>query len=85
VAIAVAAFGVGSTLVFEIDLFDGNPADWQIAGLWTSRVGIAVAAAWLTLALNGRWCPERSWIDRSGRVLGVLWIGMSVLASWDGS
>jgi hypothetical protein len=30
-----------------------------------------VAAVWLTLALSHAWRPEPSWIDRSGRVLGV--------------
>jgi hypothetical protein len=84
--VVVSGFSVGSVLTFlhEPVMFDGNPADWLIAGIWTPRVGLAVAAAWLTLRLNSRWCPERGWIDRSGRVLGVLWIGMGLLASWDG-
>jgi hypothetical protein len=38
-----------------------------------------VAAGWLTLALLGRWRPEKSWIDRLGRVLGVGWIIANVL------
>ena len=33
-----------------------------------------VAGAWLVLLLAGWWRPEPSWIDRSGRVLGFLWI-----------
>jgi hypothetical protein len=36
--------------------------------------GSAVAAVWLVAALGGRWRAERSWLDRSGRVLGVFWI-----------
>ena len=31
-----------------------------------------VAGSWATLALSGRWRPEPSWIDRSGRILGVV-------------
>ncbi|MDG3006867.1 hypothetical protein [Paludisphaera mucosa] len=39
----------------------------------------AVVGAWLATALSGRWRPERSWIDRLGRVLGAAWIGVIVL------
>jgi hypothetical protein len=35
---------------------------------------LAVAGAWLALALSGRWRPEPDWLDRAGRVLGLLWI-----------
>lgn len=42
--------------------------------------GPAVAAAWTVLAVSGRWRPERSWIDRLGRVLGWSWILISLLA-----
>lgn len=42
--------------------------------------GPAVAAVWVVLAVAGRWRPERSWIDRLGRLLGVLWIAISALA-----
>ena len=40
----------------------------------TGQIGFGVLIAWTTLALAGCWCPERNWIDRSGRVLGVVWI-----------
>ena len=43
--------------------------------------GYAVAAAWLALAVAGRWRPERSWIDRLGRVLGVAWIVITAAAT----
>jgi len=45
------------------------------------HAGLAVAIAWLTLALGGRWRPERSWVDRSGRVLGVAWIASAILCA----
>jgi hypothetical protein len=38
---------------------------------------LAVAAAplaWLSLIATRRWNPEPSWIDRLGRILGVLWM-----------
>jgi len=40
----------------------------------TGNIGFGVLIAWTTLALTGCWRPEASWIDRSGRLLGVVWI-----------
>lgn len=37
-------------------------------------VGIAVAATWCPLLLSGRWAKPADWIDRVGRVVGILWI-----------
>ena len=37
--------------------------------------GLAVAAAWLGVALAGRWRRPEDWIDRLGRILGWGWIG----------
>ena len=42
----------------------------------------AVAGAWLALALSGRWRPERDWLDRTGRVLGVCWIVAPFIVAW---
>jgi hypothetical protein len=39
------------------------------------NTGLVVAAAWMSLLLSGRWVAEPSWIDRAGRICGVLWIG----------
>jgi hypothetical protein len=36
----------------------------------------SVALAWLALALSGRWHAERSWIDRSGRIVGACWLAL---------
>jgi hypothetical protein len=51
-------------------------ADWGPQLLFSSAVSPAtpVAAAWVTLALAGRWHPEPSWIDRLGRAFGILWV-----------
>jgi len=37
-------------------------------------VGLAVAATWIVLFFSGRWRRSADWIDRMGRVVGVLWI-----------
>ena len=38
-------------------------------------VPATVVVAWLALALSTKWKAEPSWIDRSGRLLGLLWAG----------
>ena len=47
-------------------------------GVTLRDTGLAVAAVWMTLLLTGRWRAEPSWIDRAGRILGVLWIGYCI-------
>ena len=37
-------------------------------------IASAVPLAWVSLIATRRWFPEPSWIDRSGRVLGALWM-----------
>ena len=39
-------------------------------------IGGVVLGAWGALAASRRWRAERSWIDRLGRVLAVIWIGL---------
>ena len=45
-------------------------------------IGTAIAASWILLLVSGQWRPERSWIDRAGRVLGWFWIAALPLTSW---
>ena len=42
--------------------------------LYGAAVGAAVTGAWILLAISGRRRPERSWLDRSGRLIGGFWI-----------
>jgi hypothetical protein len=46
-----------------------------------NMIGAGVALSWLILWLGGGWRPGRTWIDRTGRVLGWLWI-VGGLAMW---
>jgi hypothetical protein len=49
---------------------------WEfLTGQMVGKAGLAVAAAWLGLALAGRWRRPEDWIDRLGRILGWGWIG----------
>ncbi len=43
--------------------------------------GPVVAMTWLGLVLSRRWQPEPSWLDRLGRVIGVLWL-LTLLCDW---
>jgi hypothetical protein len=42
-------------------------------------VGAAVLGAWSVMAMSGRWKCQRSWIDRTGRLLGIFWIGLFLI------
>ena len=53
-----------------------------VVASFSTPCGYAVGAVWLVLALSRRWRPEKSWIDRLGRALGVAWIATTALAAW---
>jgi hypothetical protein len=64
----------------------GNPG-WMLLDMdhflnTMAMIGAAVAASWLLLFVSGQWRPERSWIDRLGRVIGWYWIAIMPLTSW---
>ncbi len=44
------------------------------------NAGKMAAALWIWQAAAGRWRPERSWIDRTGRGLGIALILLDLLA-----
>jgi hypothetical protein len=41
-------------------------------------VATAVLVAWLVLLAIGCFRPERDWVDRAGRALGIYWIALAV-------
>ena len=45
---------------------------WVLEASW--QVALGVFITWSILALSRQWQPEPSWIDRMGRILGLLWI-----------
>jgi len=46
-----------------------------------ANVGAAVLLVWLVTWASGRCRPEPSWVDRSGRVLGAIWVCTALLAA----
>ena len=63
--------------LFAGALFDFRYLFYSIPGD-QMRVGFAVIGAWVMLLLTRAWRSEATWLDRSGRVLGWLWIGMLI-------
>ena len=55
------------------------PFSGRLLTAYGDQVGFAVAGAWLSLLLAGRWRPERTWIDRAGRALGWIWLSLAVV------
>jgi hypothetical protein len=84
----VAASCVG-TMAMAIDAswftahYLASPDSWDGLSILTTvnsaDVSFAVAGAWLMLASLGLWQAERGWLDRSGRFLGMAWIGVAVI------
>ena len=55
--------------------------DWtfDVAYAGANATTIAILASWTTLLLVGAWRPAADWLDRSGRLLGGLWIAYGLL------
>ena len=71
---SVATLGFGALF---LALEYHRPTWHEIAFEQTAyAMGCSVASAWIVLALTGRWRALPTWIDRSGRLLGVYWIAM---------
>ncbi len=66
---------------FSPELWFGSRHFPMFAANLTFACGLAVAVVWIILWLSGLWRGERSWIDRLGRVLGMLWIAISAIVS----
>lgn len=60
------------------------PLTLAVVGVVASS-GLVIAACWLVMLAVGRWRPEPSWVDRSGRFLGACWIAMHIAAALTGS
>ena len=79
--VALAWVGLSAGLIFG--LVSAFPA-WRFDGLSFVQefivahvfplVGVAVASTWSQLLLARRWTRPADWIDRAGRVVGILWI-----------
>jgi hypothetical protein len=48
---------------------------WNLTTHWG---GLAILAVWITQAVAGCWRPAPVWIDQSGRLFGLFWVGAYV-------
>lgn len=69
-------------LVVGVPAEPGNDAFNRVVRWWPFSIGTAVFVLWTGAWLARRWRPERSWIDRAGRVIGVLWIACFLSWTW---
>jgi hypothetical protein len=48
----------------------------------SSRITVALIAVGTIMLLSRRFRPERSWIDRTGRIVGLLWLTLAACRGW---
>jgi hypothetical protein len=77
-AVCAAVTGLGGYVLVALKHVKGL-GGWLLVEVSILPVGVAVAAAWVNLAVSGLWRPENQWIDRLGRVAGVCWIAVTFL------
>ncbi len=71
------AMATGGAIVLSLWLFRTVSISSADSSYWpfvVGRIGPAVVTVWIALILFRRWKPERSWIDRTGCVLGAYWV-----------
>jgi hypothetical protein len=56
-------------------------SDYTAQAIDLNGTAKAIAAAWLILALSGRWRPERTWVDRLGCLIGLAWIALETVGN----
>jgi len=84
IACCAATIGVvicGTWVLVQLVASKADPARDDFLGegyirRYADQVGFTVIGAWLAMVLIGSWRPLPCWIDRLGRTLGLLWIGM---------
>jgi hypothetical protein len=79
----VTAMDAISWTIYGMQLEPRHVRD-MLARYWRGAspdLGPAVALTWLGLVLSRRWRPEPGWLDRFGRVIGVLWL-LTLLCDW---
>jgi hypothetical protein len=76
-SLSAIALGLACHGAFNAVHSESQEGMWAIERLWSEGVQLTpafVTGAWVGLVLTGRWSNERSWIDRSGRLLGAYWL-----------
>jgi hypothetical protein len=83
VACAVATLAIAIVALWAVPLLARGSIYVRRENLFSTfspQVSFAVIGAWFAVAVSGRWRPERSWIDRAGRITGIVWIAVTVVS-----
>jgi hypothetical protein len=84
--VGLAFWGVSNfrNFVAPSMVFSQPPLFWSHTIGLSYTIGPIVAAAWVALAVGGRWrAPEPDWRGHAGRILGWGWIALFVLVNCD--
>jgi hypothetical protein len=86
--VASASIGLWASVSLRTRLLGGElnygivlwgPLDLMIG---PAQTGAAVFWCWTTMALSGRWRSDSDWLERLGRIIGLLWIEVGVVFSY---
>jgi hypothetical protein len=69
-------------MVCVVSIMAGRPARLSLATLpilLSPSIGMSVILTWMGTYLTGFWIPDRGWIDRLGRALGICWVLLAVV------
>lgn len=75
VAMAIEAVWIGALLAMGSRFIHIS----TIFVSYAQQVSFAAAGGWIALAVSGRWRTEPGWIDRTGCIIGMLWILVTVV------
>jgi hypothetical protein len=70
-----------STRSRRFGILSGVSGELESFFVLLSFAGFPVSCVWIALRLAGVWHAEPSWIDRTGRVLGIYWVLNGVIAA----
>jgi hypothetical protein len=60
----------------------GETFYFHVGGFGSLVAAAMIVGGWITMAISGRWRPVATWLDRFGRLLGLLWIACAVAGTW---
>lgn len=83
--VSVFCWSANSFAMNKLGMLDASDAmNWFLTSdaIGAVLAGFAVLVAWATQLLVGRWRAESTWLDRSGRILGVVWVALGLVVAY---
>ena len=73
---------VKDTMYYRSTVRDSMHGYWElVVDDLLASVGELIVISWIVLAVSRRWRAKPDWIDRTGRIIGVLWIATHIVLS----